>query len=120
MADSVSATLSRSNARLPVSTSYKMQPSEKKSRRRRQRLSAHLLRRHVADRPDGCAGTGQCGLRQLVIIQGEAACQTEVENLQDPLGGDEQIVRLEIAVDNSLPSRRHAGGYLHSVCHGLL
>jgi hypothetical protein len=31
MADSVSATLSRSNARLPVSTSYKMQPSEKKS-----------------------------------------------------------------------------------------
>ena len=99
IADSVSATLSRWKARLPVSTSYKMQPSEKKSVAA-VNDSARLLGGHIADRPDGRACSGQRRSGSLVVVQGEAAGQTEVQNLQDALRRDEQIVRLEIAMDD--------------------
>ena len=77
------------------------------SDRRIDGFAANLLRRHVARRPPpshqrspfgaGCRGRFVARLRQLR--------DAEVENLDPPVVGDEQVVRLYVAVDDPLVVR---------------
>src|SRR5438874_1124969 len=73
-------------------------------------LSLHLLRRHVADRTHHHAGLGLRGQgrgvgRNRALGAGELG-QTEVQNLHPTVARDKNILRLQIAVDDSLLMRR--------------
>ena len=82
-----------------------------------------LLRRHVAGGPDDQAGLGggrlavaAAGGRLPVGELGEA----EVEDLDPPVAGHEEVVRLEVAVhDALLVRRREAPRRLGDEIHGL-
>ena len=89
-------------------------------------LSLHLLRRHVADRTHHHAGLGLRGQgrgvgRNCALRAGELG-QTEVQNLHPTVARDKNILRLQIAVDDSLLMRRRQttrnllgvfGGFAH-------
>ncbi len=61
------------------------------------RLPAHLLRRHICGSPHHLARVGA----QPIHAFGQFG-DTEVEDLQSALHGDEQVLRLEVAVDDAL------------------
>ncbi len=83
------------------------------------RLAAHLLGRHVGDGTDGGAGAGEllfghggrgvvtrhCGASDAAAFRGLLR-QAEIENLCVVVGGDENIGRLDIAMDDALGVRR--------------
>ena len=87
------------------------------------RRPTHLFGRHV---PDG----SQYGARIRRTVQGRgdrgAACgrrvvprQAEVENFQPPIGGDEEILGFQIAVDDAFVVRsRQTARELHTVIGG--
>src|SRR5439155_9011894 len=87
---------------------------------------ARLLGRKVAESPhddSGCRPLGRGGeailFRRRTLCDGELR-QAEVENLQPVVGGKEQVLRLEIAVDNSLlVSRCQSASHLDTVVHRL-
>lgn len=87
-------------------------------------LSAHLLRGHVADGAHDHAGLGAAGhgcpgvlglfrtLRQLR--------QAEIENLDAAIAGDEEIFRLEVAMDDGLfVCGCESTGDLHALVDGF-
>jgi hypothetical protein len=75
-----------------------------------QRLTAHLLRRHIRDRPECLAGRGdeRVGHRfpDALLITHQLG-QAEVEDLRLILFGDEDVRGLDIAMDDALRMRRH-------------
>ena len=78
-------------------------------------LRSHLLGRHVRDRSQRTPWTCQAGDRRhgRCGVISAATCtnlgQTEIENLRVAATGDEQIRRLDIAVDDSGVVRRLEG-----------
>ncbi len=71
-------------------------------------LAADLLGRHVGRRPELGAGVGQVCERRVV-----EAGETEIENLDLPIGRSDDILRLEIAMDDApLVGRRQGLGHL--------
>ena len=75
---------------------------------------AHLLRRHVGDGAQHRAGAGQVRLVQRLGVVGSVALadprpahlrQTEVENLGVAALGDEDVRRLDVAMDDALGVR---------------
>ena len=87
-------------------------------------LSLHLLRRHVADRSHHHAGLGSRGHgrgigRGLAIPEGQLG-QAKIENLHPSVARDKNILRLQIAMNDSLLMRRcQATGNLHAVLYGF-
>jgi hypothetical protein len=89
-----------------------------------ERLAPDLLRRHVSRRSHHqarfCAAVG--GSHQVFrtrIHLGEFG-QPEVENLQPPIFRDEQVLRLQVAVQNSFFVRcRQPVGHLHGIVKRL-
>ncbi len=71
-------------------------------------LAAHLFRRHVADCAHHRAGIGlnlsrrDFRLRHAFFDWLDEFCQTEVEDLDAIVSGDEEIVRFQIAMDDAL------------------
>ena len=68
-------------------------------------LGAHLLRRHVPDRAHDDAGLGgRGGGRHHRPIVGHVAQfrQPEVENLGVPVGRDEDVLWLQVAMDDAM------------------
>ena len=88
-------------------------------------LAAHLLGRHVADRSQDRARLRRArgGRRAGLAAVAPAAFpfrEAEVEDLQPALPGDEDVLRLQVAVDDPLVVRGGQGlGQLHRVLHGL-
>ncbi|HEV8702079.1 MAG TPA: hypothetical protein VGV60_12470 [Candidatus Polarisedimenticolia bacterium] len=101
------------------------------------RQAAHLLRRHVSDRSEDDAGpgldprrepgqrpvrrragaTGKCGRRTLGPRQ---LRQAEIEDLDPAVARDEQVLRLQVAVDDPLlVSRRQPLGDLPGIVQRL-
>ena len=77
------------------------------------RQSAHLLGRHVADGAEHDArlrsATQHCRRRALAVDRRALLRQfgqTEVENLDAVVPGDEEVLGLEIAMDDALVVRR--------------
>ena len=68
-----------------------------------------LLRRHVFGSPQHLSGDR--GARSV-----EEACDAEVEHLELAAGGEKQVVRLDVAVDDSLPVRRRED-VEHAIAH---
>ena len=72
------------------------------------RLALHLLGRHIAERSHDDAGLGSCRRRRQVRLRTRAAlglsqlCQTEVEDLDSPVFGDEEVLGLQIPMHDSL------------------
>ena len=79
------------------------------------RLAAHLLGRHVSGRSEhraGNRGHRRHGVRQCADGFGQLR-QAEVEDLHPPVGGDEDVLGLEIAMhDAALVRGGHAAGRL--------
>ncbi len=76
------------------------------------RPSAHLLRRHVADRSedDSRLGPGRRGRQIRLLARAlfgvRQLREAEVEDLQPPVLRDEEVLRLQVAVDDPLLVRR--------------
>src|SRR5262245_44429103 len=86
-------------------------------------LTAHLLRRHVTDRPHHCARIGDLLLCRSLTVRDANLMrlqfrQAEVENLDAPVLGDEEILRLEVTMDDSfLVSGSESAGDLLGVLY---
>jgi hypothetical protein len=86
----------------------------------------HLLRRHVADRPQNRAGLGAAFHRRRVRVaavaqDGVLPRQAEVEDLQVPVAREEQVLGLQVAMHDALRvGRGQAFGDLPAVLRGLL
>ncbi len=105
MAVMVSALLPRSNARFPAASSIQDQSKRKLIRGGREiRAPASLLGAHVGDGADGGAGVrncdGACG-GVGSVIRHRCSGKTEIENLHPALARHENVVRLQIAMNNS-------------------
>src|SRR6476660_10529631 len=87
--------------------------------------SLDLLWRHVANRPEHNAGIGEFHhgrTRRLhVWVKGAMQfCETEIENLDSPVFGDEHVLRLQVAMNDAfLVGRRVSLGDLNRVFDGL-
>ena len=81
---------------------YIEQPRLKRSLRPSTSLPQRLLGRHVVDRADRDA-VGRGERRRVVGLHQDA--QAEVEHLDLPVLGQEQVGRLDVAVDDSLRVR---------------
>ncbi len=69
-------------------------------------LPAHLLRRHITNRPHQHAGIGESFLRGRVGVNYAGLrraqfCQSEVENLHAPVFSDKQILRLQVTMHDA-------------------
>ncbi len=90
-------------------------------------MAPHLLRRHVTHRPEQHAGlsanglgrkAGSAGARRRHV--GSELGQAEIEDLHAPVGGDEQVLRLQVAMHDALFVRtRQAVSNLDRVIDGL-
>ena len=74
-------------------------------------MSAHLLRRHIADRAHHCAGIGNLFPRvdfrtDAFVSQWPQLRQTEIEDLHAAVSGDKKIFGLEIAMSDPSFMRR--------------
>ena len=81
-------------------------------------LAPHLLRRHVAHRAHDRARLGAC-CRRLSAGAGRAVGQlgqAEVEDLHEAVAGEEDVLRLEIAVDDPLLV---SGGEPGAICREM-
>ena len=96
------------NARRPVSISCRTAPNEKTSDRASASSAADLLRRHVAGRAHH--DTRDRADRRSPAASVACFARSEIENLHDAVSGDEQIVRLEIAVNDAFVVRRRQAG----------
>ena len=77
-----------------------------------------LLGRHVGGRADGDTDAGQ--LRPRLLLRTNELGDTEVQNLHEPIAGDEQVGRLDVAVhDAGGMSLRKASGDLLRVVDRL-
>jgi hypothetical protein len=89
-------------------------------------LGAHLLGRHIADRAENRSrlrvdrhGLNR-GLAEERRLDSLELGQAEVENLEAAISGDEQVLRFQIAVDDSfIVGRRQAAGELHGIIERL-
>jgi hypothetical protein len=82
------------------------------------RLPPHLLGRHVADRSHELPRPGRRRLRRLPAVAGQPIRdlrQAKVEQLQPPFARDEDVLRLDVAVDDPL---RVGGGQPLRHLHG--
>ncbi len=76
-------------------------------------FAADLLRRHVRRRSDHDAGRGDerrlgaVGVGAQHLLEAAHVREAEVENLDPAVGGDEHVVRLEIAMADAALVRRH-------------
>src|SRR5437016_1819465 len=72
-------------------------------------LATNLLRRHIAGRAHDHAGIGSRGLSRrvavAVLLGLHQLRETKVENLDAAVFGDEEVLRLEIAVNDALVVR---------------
>ena len=96
------------NGSLPVSISNRTMPSEKMSVRWSTALAERLLGRHVRDRaPASCPAAVATIVGRLFALgaAGGPGGQTEVENLRVALGRDDDVGRLDVAVDDALGVR---------------
>ena len=71
-----------------------------------QRPSAGLLRRHVLEGAEQHPRLGAVAGQRLAGVdvlqdRGHDLGQPEVEDLQDPVGGDHQVLRLQVAMDDA-------------------
>ena len=82
-------------------------------------LPAHLLRRHVADRPDHHTPLGLSELCRVVPGLPHWFCrEPEVENLYLTVTGDKDVVGLEIAMNDAAIVRGgQAAANLHALLH---
>src|SRR6266513_3294509 len=84
-------------------------------------LATNLLRRHIAGRAHDHAGIGSRGLSRRVavgVLLGlHQLRETKVENLDTAVFGDEEVLRLEIAVNDALVVR---GGESMSDLHRVI
>ena len=75
-------------------------------------LPAHLFRRHITHRPHHRTRISDLSLRRRVRVIGARSrlrlqlCQAEVENLDAAVAGDEQVLRLQVAMDDPFRVRR--------------
>ena len=83
----------------------------KQIRTRVQRLAAHLLRRHVRDRPHRAAGVcqqrigGRVGFGDLASGERQRRlCQPEIQNLR-PARREKNVGGLDVAMDDALAVR---------------
>src|SRR5205085_9651058 len=88
--------------------------------------SAYLFRRHVAGRAHDRAwvgvhfSCGNIGLRDLFCGRLDQLCQAKVENFYVVVFGDEEVVRLEIAMNDAFRMRgRKTACYLNSILGGF-
>src|SRR6185312_9827075 len=80
-----------------------------------ERFAADLLRRHVPRRTHQCPRRREAGGFKIVGGGGEAAGDAEVENLDAAVGGEHDVLRLEVTVEDAGgvgggQSGRHRGG----------
>src|SRR5436190_1359157 len=87
-------------------------------------LATHLFGRHVTDCSHHNAGIGDRSARRvfgtvLITLTASEFCQTEIENLNAVVCGDEQVLRLKVAMDNSffMGSRQTADDLLGVLRH---
>ena len=92
------------------------------------RLPAHLLRRHVAYRTEDGSRLGptdfQISDRRRAVRRPahrlDQAREAEVEDLELPVAGDEEVLRLQVAVDDPFLVRRgQPQGHLQAVLDGF-
>ena len=85
---------------------------------------AHLLRRHIADGSQHCAGLGRTGERRRDAGSARndgrvVPSETKVEDLHAVVGGDEDVLRLQVAMDDAfVVGGREAARDLDGVVNG--
>ncbi len=124
IASKITAELLPVNGGRPIAISYRTAPKENRSVRASRSSATCLFGRHVGDRADGRAGTGQLFLRQAdrgcrwVVARGDLpGCflgQPEIENLGLIAFGDKDVSRLDVTMDDALRVSRIEGvGHLN-------
>ena len=85
------------------------------------RLPPHLFRRHVADGAEHCSVARHGGRGIIPVLDGlTQASQTEVENLHDPVIGQEDVLRFQVAMHDASRVRRgqparHVDGHVEDL-----
>ena len=94
----ISAAVSPPKARVPESISYRTAPKLKTSERASSDLPSRLFRRHVRGR----ARDGALDRARDILLRRHDLRQAEVEHLRAAVGRDQDVGRLEIAMEDAL------------------
>ena len=124
MAVIVSAEVGLWNARLPVKQLVENRSECEQIGTVIGRLTSDLFRRHIADGAEDNSGFRAVGHRGRSRIGSarmlDQLCQTKVENLDSSIFGQEQVLRLQVAMDNAfLMCRRQAARGLDGIINRL-